>query len=275
MIVFGFGVFRPHISLDRVIDAVAAECTKLYRLSPLVGPTGVGQDADTWAFIDVSSQLQSLDLESLGHLDRLFILQSGPTPLNRSLRAFLNAVSGFHRTPTRMILDHADASVYSLADEDMFHHLGFRLESDEQIDARPLASALFREYYQIRVERLQRARTRTLLQSISAGAAAAESDREAAASHFIRDVLKRLDLPYATTQLLLQYTILRARLGQELVEALEDLLPMAFEQEGYQPLFESFQREFQLFSMIANPPAAAPPAAAPAAPPSTLPGATA
>jgi hypothetical protein len=269
VIVFGFGVFRPHISLDRVIDAVAAECTKLYRLSPLVGPTGVGQDADTWVFIDISSQLQSLDLESLGHLDRLFILQSGPTPLNRSLRAFLNAVSGFHRTPTRMILDHADASVYSLADEDMFHHLGFRLESDEQIDARPLASALFREYYQIRVERLQRQRTRTLLQSISAGAAAAESDREAAASHFIRDVLKRLDLSYATTQLLLQYTILRARQGQELVEALEDLLPMAFEQEGYQPLFESFQREFQLFSMIANPPAAAPPAA-----PSALPGAT-
>ncbi len=251
MVVFGLGSFRRTVDATPIIEALATRMQKDFPLSVEILPWNEENRKADLVLSDISEPLKTLRIAELKGFDRMFILQGGPTKLTEDLQRFLRSIAQFHGRPVRFVANQSiHDDVYSV-DANWLHGIpGFHHSEGTEPDVRLLASALFQEYYEVRLEAMQQERTEHLLLTMAETASAHESAGESAAMEFLGSVLKALNAPFATKQLIINYVRLRGAFGQPMLEAMRELLPVALSDNGMQTLLDHFRVENELSALM-------------------------
>ncbi|PWI57111.1 hypothetical protein [Sulfoacidibacillus thermotolerans] len=251
MVVFGLGSFRRTMDVTPILEALATQMQKDFPMSVEILPWDDENRKADLVLSDISEPLKTLRITELKGFDRMFILQGGPTKLTEDLQRFLRSIAQFHGRPVRFVANqtiHDD--VYSV-DANWLHGIpGFQHAEGTAPDVRLLAGALFQEYYEVRLEAMQQERIEQLLLAMAETASSHETAGEAAAAEFLGSVLKALNAPFATKQLIINYVRLRGMFGQPMLDAMRELLPVALADNGMQTLLDHFRVENELSALM-------------------------
>ncbi len=276
MIIFGFGTFRPKTTIQSLLVMIAAELQTGFGVNVQIRSLDEPADSQVdLVLIDVSKQLQSLHVSGLGKVHRLFVFQTGPTKLTEGLERFFQSLSALHGKPVKLIFDQKRTgdNVYQI-DTVMKHTaVGFHMgDSTNPTDLSELASALFQEYYALRIHEIRDSRIEHIIEHLAsqaiqdtqrqiAAAGQTEVSNEAAPSHqhaaipdaagqFLNNVLRSLDVPFRVKFLFFRYITMRISMGQPLQDAVTDLLPMVMEHNAFEQMSLQMKVEMDVFGPL-------------------------
>ncbi len=281
MIIFGFGTFRPKTSIKSLLTMLASELCSEFGIHATVG--NIDDTHETQAdliLVDVSKQLQTLHVSGLGKAQRLFIFQTGPTKVTEGLQRFIQSVSALHGKPVKFIYDQerVGENVYQIDTVMKQTALGFHLgNSTTPADLSELSSALYQEYYLLRIHQVKNRRIEHIIENLAIQAVKDTQIQIAATSQisetseggesevagpvsghsipdmterFLNNVLQSLDVPFRVKYLFFRYITLRISMGQPLQGAVTDLLPLVMETNAFELLSMQMKMELEVYSVF-------------------------
>ncbi len=281
MIIFGFGTFRPKAAIKTLLSTLASEFGTEFGIHAAVGNLEDSPESQVdLLLVDVSKQLQTLHVSGLGKIQRLFVFQGGPTKVTEGLQRFIQSLSALHGKPVKFIYDQEriEENVYQIDTVMKQTALGFHMgNSSTPTDLGELASALFQEYYSLRIRQIKNNRIDHIIENLAleamketqkqiavtaqteevygAGESAVADPVSGhnipdAAERFLNNVLQSLDVPFRVKYLFFRYITLRISMGQPLQGAVTDLLPLVMDSNAFEQLSLQMKMELEIHSVF-------------------------
>jgi hypothetical protein len=277
MITFAFGTLHPKLNITPVLSAISLRLKDDFGLNVEIARLDdpeLLKSRQELVLVDVSRDLQSLHISGLGKISRLFVFQSGPAKIAGGLKQFLQSLSIVHGEAVRFVFDRPldEESVYQVESKLRQPSFGFHPGDDKNPpDVRELSSALFQEYYTLRLEQLKQARIAHILHDLAneaihhteigtpasvpstATGSAGPPAESSPAQRYLENVLQTLKVPFHVKFLFFRYIAMRASMGQSLPDAVEELLPMVMLDNAFEAMSVQFRMEHEV-NLLVRPP---------------------
>lgn len=234
MTVFAFGSFRPKVDISRLLETLAQQMGQDFGLS--IEVRKIDEDSHhhaELAFVDVSRELQSLHISGLGKVSRLFVINGGPAKATAGLKQFLQSLSSLHGRAVKFIYDHQNYQEHVYQVEAVLNHtaLGFHAgDTNSPLDVRELASALYQEYYSLRLDQIKQNRIDHIVSHLAEQVMAVP---EMAASSGEAPVVHVSEEPQHN-------------------DSDSDLLPVVMEEDALKHLYEQLRLELDVYSTFSK-----------------------